>query len=187
MKQVIIGGVVGGVLLFVWQFAAWMFLGIHDMEQEPLLKNEAAVVSALSGTARGVYWIPGLERKYHKETESDEYKAWAKRHEDGPRAWIVYDPEGSPPMDAKQMAIGGVVAFLIGLVSAWLLSRASIGSYGGRWVFVLGLGVFAALVMDVQGWVWMNHPTEWARAFVVDHVAGMALVGLALAAIVKGN
>ena len=187
MKQVIIGGVVGGILLFVWQFAAWMFLGIHEQEQEPLLDNETAVVSALKGTERGVYWIPGLKQEDHKDAESPAYKAWEKRYEAGPRAWIVYDPEGAKPMDAKLLAMGGVAAILIALLSAWLLRTASISGFFGRFVFVVGLGVFAALVMDIQGWIWMNHPTEWTRGFVLDHLGGMAVVGLALAVIVKGD
>jgi len=187
MKQIIIGGVVGGILLFVWQFATWMFLGIHDQEQEPLLDNEAAVVTALQGTERGVYWIPGLKQEHHEDPESDEYKAWEKKYESGPRAFVVYDPDGAKPMDARSMAMGGGVAILIGLVSAWLLKKASISGFLGRWVFVLGLGVFIALVMDVQGWIWMNHPTDWMRGFVIDHIGGMAVVGLALALIVKGE
>lgn len=187
MKQVLIGAVVGGILLFVWQYATWMFLDIHKTDQEPVLANEAAVVSALQGTKRGVYWIPGMTQAQQKKPDSPEYKAWEKKHEAGPIAWIVYDPEGKAPMDGKTMGMGGAAALVIALLVAWLLRTASIGSFFGRFLFVVGLGVLVALVMDVQGYIWMNHPMDWTRGWVIDHVGGMAIVGIALAAIVKGD
>lgn len=185
MKRVLIGAVVGAIVLFVWQYAAWMFLGIHSMDHEPVLAKEDAVIAALEGTEHGVYWLPGISEADHKDPDSEGFKAWEKKYERGPRASIVYDPEGGTPMSPKVMGMGFVINVFIVLVVALMLRAAGIGSLFGRVVFVAGFGVFTALVMDIQNWNWMNYPNDWTRGFIIDHIAGMAILGVVLAFIVK--
>ncbi len=185
MKKILIGALVGGIVLFVWQYAAWSFLDIHKLEQEPVLANEAAVAAALQGTARGVYWIPGLRQADHKDTESEAHKAWAKKYEAGPIAWISYDPNGKEAMPPKTLAFGAGLCVLIALVVSMMLRGAAIRSYFGRVLFVLGFGLFLAIAMDAQNWLWMNFPLDWTKAWVIDHVAGMGAMGVFLGLIVK--
>ena len=187
MKQVLIGAIVGGIVLFAWQYAAWMFLDLHKLDQEPLLANQTAVAAALKGTKRGVYWIPGITQDEHKDQESDAYKAWDKAHEAGPIVFINYDPEGKPAMSGATMGMGAAVAILMALIMSWMLRAASIGNFFGRFLFVVGFGVFLALAMDIQGWIWMNNPMDWTRGNVIDHVGGAAVLGVVLGAIVKGD
>lgn len=184
MKKILIGTILGGIVLFVWQYAAWEFLGIHDMKQEPVLVDEAKVVEALAGNPRGVYWIPGIKQADRKE-QGDAYKAWEKRHEAGPVAFLNYDPAGSTAMNGTTMAMGAAATLLSALMVVLLLSAAGIGSYMGRVLFVTGFGVFLALMMDVQGHVWMNHPMDWTKGNVLDHIAGMAIMGVVVSFIVK--
>ena len=61
MVRILIGALVGGVVLFVWQFATWVFLDLHRLDRDPILANEAEIVKLLEGTEKGAYWIPGRD------------------------------------------------------------------------------------------------------------------------------
>lgn len=183
MARVLIGALVAGIVLFAWQWAAWTVLEIHKLDADPLLKQEDAVVAALDGEARGVYWIPGAQQTH--DTDSPEYKAWEEKYKRGPRGFLIYDPEGADPMDTRTMLIGGATTLLIGLVLALMVRGARHRTFLGRWLLVIGVGLVLALVMDVQGWNWQNMPDDWTRGYVIEHVAGMAIVGFLLALIVK--
>ncbi len=184
MKKILIGALVGGIVLFGWQYAAWRFLDIHKLEQDPVLANEAAVATALKGTLRGVYAIPGLTQAERK-AQGEAYKAWEQKHEAGPVVWINYDPDGKRAMDGKTLGIGAGLCIGIALVVSMMLRGASIRSYLGRVLFVTGFGLFLALAMDAQNWLWMNEPLDWTKAWIIDHVAGMAATGIILGLIVK--
>ncbi len=185
MKKVIIGAVVGGAILFVWQFSAWMFLGIHKLDNEPLLGNEAEVAKTLEGTARGVYWIPGMTDADMKDPDSAGHKSWDGRYRKGPRAFIVYDPEGAEPMQAMTMVAGAVFSIVTAFIAALMLHAAGIRSFLGRVVFVAGFGVLMAAAVDLQNWNWSNYPVDWTVGWVIDHIGGMAVAGIPLSLIVK--
>ena len=183
MSRVLIGALVGGIALFAWSYAAWMFLDIHRLDRDPLLSNEDAVIQALAGEERGVYWIPGAKADH--DMDSPEHKEWEEKYKRGPRGFLVFDPEGGEPMSAKTMAIGGGINILVALVIALILKGSGVRSFFGRFFMVVGIGIVVALVMDVSNWNWMNYPLDWTRGFVIDHVAGMAIVGFLLAMIVR--
>jgi len=116
--------------------------------------------------------------------EGPEYEAWAERHRTGPRAWLIYDPEGAEPMDTQVMVIGGVLAIVSAFIVSLLLRGAAIRSYFGRVLFVAGIGLFLAVDIDLQMWNWANHPADWTVGWIIDHVAGMAILGIVLGLIV---
>jgi len=185
MVRILIAALVGGIALFVWQFAAWMFLDIHRLDVEPVLESEAAVIEALKDTERGIYWLPGMTQADQKDPESEAYKAWEAKHEKGPRGFVVFNPEGGEAMGATSMAIGGGIAFLIAFAVALILRGTALRTYIGRVSLCVGIGVVIVLVMDVQNWHYMGYPVDWTRGFIIDHVGGMAVLGIVLGAIVR--
>ena len=182
MVRVLIAAFVGGVVLFFWSFSAWMFLGLHDLDRDPLLQNEDGVIAALDGEERGVYWIPGS--KMDHDMDSPEHKEWEAKYKRGPRGFLVFDPSGGEPMSAKTMGIGGAINILVALVVAWMLKGSGIPSFFGRWLQVIGIGLVVTLVMDASNWNWQNYPLDWTRGFVLDHMGGFAILGFVLALIV---
>ena len=184
MQRVLIGALVGGVALFVWQYAAWMFLDVHKLDVNPKLKHEDAVVAALKGEVRGVYWIPGGDQA-DRDPEGEAYMAWEQKHKAGPRGFLVFDPEGGEPMSVQTMGIGAACNILVALIAALMLAGASIRSFFGRFFLVVGIGLIVVLVQDVPNWNWQNFPDDWTRGAIIDHLAGMAIVGFLLALIVR--
>lgn len=182
MVKVLIGGLVGGVALFVWQYAAWMMLDLHRLDVEPQLANETAVIEALEGEAHGVYWIPGMSQD--TEPESEAYKLWESKHQRGPLAFIVYQPEGGEAMPPRTMIIGALISILGALMISWMLRGAAISSYLGRVAFVTGFGIVLAILVDAQMWNWMHYPIDWVKGYALDRIGGMAVLGILLGFIV---
>jgi hypothetical protein len=58
MKKWIIGSLVGAVIVFAWQAASWMFLGIHDNQMNYTPAQEQ-IMSALSSSLNedGMYFF----------------------------------------------------------------------------------------------------------------------------------
>ncbi len=90
-------------------------------------------------------------------------------------------------MNAQVLAFGFVIDLLAAMLAACLLSSA-VGtnmSYARRVGFILGLGLFVALIGHASYWNWMHFPLDYTLAFVVDVVVGWTLAGLAIGAVVR--
>ena len=61
MKKTIIGAIVGGIIIFIWQFLSWTVLNTHEAAQQ-YTPNQEAIMAALEANLPddGGYYIPGL-------------------------------------------------------------------------------------------------------------------------------
>jgi hypothetical protein len=186
MKNIFIAGLVGGVILFVWGFLAWVVLPLHSGSIKTF-SNEEAVVSTMSAgsPAKGVYMFPAQPPK----SQVAETEAWIKRMEKGPTGMVVFDPGGMAPMMPLQMVIGFVNGVLSAMLAAWFLSRSTAAnrSYFARVAYCGALGIFISLTAHVVQWNWMNYPFNYISGVVVDTVIAWSLVGLGIGKIIKGG
>ena len=185
MKRIIVAGLVGGIVYFAWGMAAWMFLGLHKNTIQPL-PDDASVTTALTSRAleTGVYGSPyPADASAWQDPESDFMKA----HLAGPIYTIYFEKSGSAPMGTDTLLGGLVIDVLSAMLAACLLTSAltDCRSYAHRVGFVVGLGIFVALVGHAAYWNWMRFPTAYTIHFIVDYVVGWTLTGLAIAAIVR--
>lgn len=186
MVRIVIGSVLGAVVYFAWGMAAWMFLPLH-MATIAGLPDEDVVTQALKdqNLKTGVYAVPWSD---NEEDWGDRESAWWKKHQSGPLYSIYYESGGENPMEPRLMAQGFAIDLLATLLAACLLWGAAGGccnSYLRRVGFVLGLGIFVALIGHASYWNWMHFPTDYTVAFIIDVVAGWMLTGFVLAAIVR--
>jgi len=178
MKPILIAGVVGGLVLFVWGFLSWAVLPWHNATM-PNLPNEEAVIETLSAsiTATGVYQFPGMPAN-----EADT-QAWTEKFKRGPYGMLVYTVEGANPMSPKPFIGGLILNFISATLVAYLLSLAAnkLSGYNQRVTFVALIGVFAALVSHITAWNWMYIPTGYSLVMAADIVIGWLLAGLVIA------
>ena len=150
------------------------------------LPNEAEITTILrkQQLETGVYTAPMWESEADM---GDPTSAFSKNHLDGPIYSIYYQREGMVPMGPKVLLMGFVIDFAAALLVAMLLSCAASGccrSYGYRLGFVVGMGIFTALIGHVSYWNWMSFPLDYTIAFVIDNVVGWTLAGLVIAALI---
>jgi len=187
MSRNIIGGLVGGIILFFWGFLAWTVLPIHTSSMRTI-QNEDAVIDVLhqSLPAKGMYFFPGMSHANGAPSPETE-KAWTEKYQRGPLAMVMYDPQGSNPMMPMQMVAGILLNVLSAFLVAWFLARSTAvaSSYFSRVAYCGMFGVFLMLASQLISWNWLNQPNDWVVGLIIDDLAAWLLAGLGIAAVVK--
>ncbi len=159
---------------------SWMVLPWHDATIRTF-PEESALVTYLGQRVPepGLYAFPSWDTAGEGAWESFE-----QRHEAGPVGMLVL-AEGSEPMSAQTMLTGLGIHFLTALLAAWLLSVAHLPSFGQRLAFVVTLGLLIGITADGLYWNWLHMPGLHTLVMIADRVAGLFLLGLVLAALVR--
>jgi len=185
MKHTLIGGLVGGIIVFIWSFMAWVILPLH----EPSLKevaNEATLTSALQSSLsdKAVYVVPKNPGMKADQATMDAYVARVKQ---GPNAMIIYDPAGTDPMMPRQMVIGIILDIIAAAIVAWFLARSTAmsASYMARVTYCGMFGLFVTFFGHLTDWNWMGYPGDFTSGLIVDTIMSWLLAGLGIAAVVK--
>jgi len=191
MKRILIAGVAGAIVLFVWSSISWMVIPWHRMEKLPA---EAAVAQTLrvANTEKGVYWLPGIDFSIDQsaltgaETTAMQ-DAWKQAYKDGPIVMIAYDPDGTSPLRIMKFITGFVLDFFVAAVAAILLMLAapSLPGLPGRVIFVVLLGVYTVFGANLMNWNWMNYPLKFTLEIAGDTLVASALLGVTLAVLVR--
>lgn len=181
--KILIAGVAGGVLMFIWGFVSHELLpiGTTGFKFAPTSVATVAAVKA-AFPEEGIYMVPGPEGDPKDEKVRE---AWMAAASKGPYAFVVSQPGGTPEGMAGQLLIECGSNVLAALFAALLLARASIPSFSGRLLFVTAVGVAAWFSSNVSEWIWYRFPTNYTLAQLVDQAGGFFCAGLAVAALVK--
>ena len=185
MKRILIAGILGGLVAFVWSAIAHMnpftgMLGLSVMDE----KGETNVLAALKSNVQqpGLYFFPGSEMLSSRTKEQE--AAWMAKCQAGPVGLLLYDPKGREPMDPKQLVIEFVSTVLCALIAAYLLA-ASVGSLACRATRVALMGLFAWLALSVSQWNWYHYPFSFIALDAIDQVIGWLLAGFLMAKLIK--
>jgi len=187
-KKIILGGIVAGVLMFIWSSLAHTVLPIGAMGISTTA-NEDALIAAfranLSGP--GFYFLPGHQiMQAEQASGADRQRAmdeWQSKYGGGPWAVMVYHPGGASLMEPRQL-VGEFASDLIaGLILAFalLMAAARVRSFVGRVVFVVLLGLLPWIIVDFSNWNWYGFPFKYEISQLLDQGIGALLAGIALA------
>lgn len=187
-KQLILGAVLGGLVLFVWGFVSHSLLGWYDPQlrsftNEPAV--EGAVVGGVSGS--GLYLLPNLtpaQQSLPREERAAAEKDLLERFSRGPTVFAVVRVGGQPSM-AVLLGVQAVIVVLTALVAAWLLAQARLPTYGRRVAFVTALSLVLVLFGKLPHWLWWSFPTGFTVVESIEAVVGFALLGAVLGRIVR--
>ena len=183
-KQMILGTVLGGIVLFVWGAIAWMFI---PWPGQPLraFKNEDAVTQAIIANAAqsGNYLMPNADQK--GLTAEQQQKAMEKMA----RGPIVFAAVRLEPFNsmAKPLVSQFLTQLLVALLGTLLLLQTSGLSYKSRVIFLttIGLIIFVGGHMDESTW-WSFSNAYMLMQFGVL-VIGWFLASLVMSAVVRGR
>ena len=180
MARVLLAGIVGGIVIFIWGFVSHTMLPIGKMGLKDLA-NADSLVSTLKSSLNepGVYMYPGGEKAAAENPEAlnEKYKA-------GPRGIIVYDPHPSEQgmMSPFQLAVefgSNVLAALLAAMIVSVIAAATITR-----IFVVGMmGLFSWLSHAVSYWNWYRFPSDYIVADLVMEIVGWTAAGVFIALI----
>jgi hypothetical protein len=185
MKRIVLAGLTAGIVITIWQFAAWMVLPFHK-DTIKVTPNEEAVTAVLSNsiTEDGVYSLPNSPQQMDNK---EAMKKWEDNFRRGPLATIYYRTRGDNPAMTAQFIIGFIIQIIAAMIATWLLSRstAATQSYISKVCYVAILGIFASILTHISYWNWMYFPFKYTTAMIADLVIGWVIGGLVIAAFFK--
>jgi hypothetical protein len=183
--RILIAGIIGGILMFLWGGVSHTMLGVGEMGFKPV-PNEAAVISNLKSNLSepGMYFLPGMDMS--RTITPEEQAAWMAKYKEGPTAVIVYNPTGITPFSPQQIIIellsNILSAMIVALMFSWLVP-----SFTKRVLFATLFGLGAWLSIDVSYWDWYRFPSAFVTGELIEQVVGWFIVGLVMALIVRGK
>ncbi len=190
MKRIILGGVAGGVILFLWGFVSHEVLRLGSVGIQEL-PNFSTTSKAMSKGIEesGFYFFPGPMPTGEMSAEEKQaaHEAYAENYAKGPSGILIFNTGGSELNFTGMLITQCVTNILLGLIAAFLLAQVGGGGYVQRLVFVTLLGLFPSLAVNVPYWNWFGFPLNFSLASVADHMVGWLLAGSALAGIVKSS
>ncbi|WP_242112586.1 hypothetical protein [Luteimonas aquatica] len=179
--RILVAGIIGGIIVFVWGAVAHMALPIGEAGFRHPAQQDA-VLGALSQSAQGdgVYMYPSME--FEKYGDPVARESFIAQNASKPYALVIYRPGGNPsirsmaPSLVKQFAS----VFLAALLAAWILASAPPG-FGRRVAVSAALGLFAWLAVNVPYWNWYLFPLDLTLAALAEQVIGWLLGGVGIA------
>ncbi len=172
MKKILIGGFIGGILLFAWQTISWTVANLHEKGQEYTAKQDT-VLSFLAnvGLTEGSYLLPNSA----PGTSMEEMQKEMNAHEGKPWASIRYYNEMK--VDMSMNMIRGLLANII-IVSllCWILIQISQGTFSTYLLSCIAIGILSFTNGAYTGHIW--YPLHDINAHLIDALASWGLVGI---------
>ena len=185
--RVLIAGIVGGIVLFLWgglyhDVLPAGFIGIQE------IPHEQAVVDAIKTNvpAPGLYLFPGTGLPAN--APFSERKAAMEKVMTGPAAahgMVIYQGVGSISIGKGQLITECATNILQALLVAFLLAQTGLRRYASRLGFVFVLGLLVAITTNISYWNWYGFPANFTLSAICFLVAGFFIVGVITSAIVK--
>ena len=187
--RILLAGILGGVVLFIWNFVAHDLLPLGEMGVKTI-SNEDAVRSALDtnlGDKPGFYIFPS--GGYTRGMSGEEKKAAMQKAQEqtsaGAAGLLIYRPKrvfNFPKRLAEQFATD----VLLGLLAIFLLARSQMTGFGGKVGFVFVVGIIASIATNVPYANWYGFPKDYTIGQMITQIVGFLLVGI-VGALVLGR
>jgi hypothetical protein len=180
MGRIILAGIIGGIVMFVWSFVVHTVLHLPKEMGPQQIQNEDAVVAALKQSipGSGVYAFPWMDMSQDMTPEQE--KAWTDRYQAGPNGLLVYRSVGDEPMAPKKLVIEGVADVLAAIVAASILTMMAC-TFAGRVAGAFAIGVIAWLCISVSNWNWWGFTFGYIGGEAIDIVGGWLIAGIVMA------
>lgn len=172
MKKTLIGALVGGLIIFIWQFLSFALVNLHKPAQQHTEKQDAIMTFLNSQQLpEGGYVMPSLP----EGATMDEHKQLMQTAEGKPWASIQYHYALKTNM-VMNMVRGFIVNVVIVLLFCWLARRMNIAGSGTILGGALIVGLIVFLNAPYTNYIWYQNFDIWAH--LADAVVSWGLTGL---------
>lgn len=170
MKKLVIGALVGGIILFLWQFLSWSMLNVHSAEMmyTPNQDNIMAVLN--ENLEEGSYFLPNVA----PDTPSEEQQAYWESSAGKPWATVNYHKSMNTNM-GMNMFRGFVIDFIAVLLLGWILLKFETLNFNITVLTSLAVGLTGYLTISYLNSVWFETSTI---GFLIDSIVQWGLAGV---------
>ena len=170
MSKRIIGTLVGGLILFLWQFLSWSMLNVHGSQMAYTEKQDMLLeVLEASGLEQGYYFIP----RQKPGATAEELQALQEKMQGKPWARVSYHKSFNYNMPLN-MIRGLLLDFVAAFFLVWILMKLSDLSFTNILMTTLGIGLIGYLTISYLNTVWFE---EGSLPDLVDAVVQWGLCG----------
>lgn len=184
MKRVIFGAVAAGIVVFLWGAVSHMLLPIGNMGLK-MLPDEQILSSELQAkiSEPGVYIIPGFDPEAELSPEAE--AEWQARYEEGPNAFLVYQPKGRTVLSPVNFLWEILSSIFGAFLAAFIVYKSGAQRFWCRFGVVSFMGAFAWLTISIPYWNWYRFPWDFTFAQGIDEIVGWCFGALVIAWLVK--
>ena len=172
MKKTIIAALVGGIIMFLWQFLSWNISGLHQAAQQYTPQQEKIMAHLNSLQLKeGGYIIPmpppnASMEEWNKTMDAAAGKPWAR---------VEYHASLSDNMPLN-MTRGLITNVLTMLLLCWVVLRFKSRSFATILTASLATGLIVFLNVPYTNYLWDHSFDIWGH--LADAVISWGLVGL---------
>jgi len=172
MKKIIIGALVGGILLFIWQTLSWTILDLHRPANQYTPKQDEVMAFLNSHFNEDAsYFMP----TYPPGSSNETMEQLMKTSEGKPWAVLAYHKEMKMSMGMNILR-GLIVDILMVGVFCWIISGFANPRFGNVFMASLLVGLIAFMNFPYTVHIWFE--TFDLTASLVDALVGWGLAGL---------
>lgn len=172
MKKLVIGALVGGLLVFIWQTLSWTVLMRHASEYQKAPGQEA-ILQALNSnlTADGQYVLPGMDADASMEEQQkamDDMKG-------KPWAVVTYHKSYDTNMGTnivRNLLVDLIAVFLV----CWVLLKNANSTFSATFLSTLIFGLVGYLFIPYSMVIWYKTPGGVSN--LIDTLIAWGLCGL---------
>jgi hypothetical protein len=177
MKKTIIASIVGGIIIFIWQFLSWPVLNLHKAANN-YTANQNAILAALNANLpeEGGYIVPGLP----ENASNEDHEKLMKEANGKPWATIQYhkSQEASTGAMTMNMVRALITNFIMVWIFCWILSRFNAPTFSTIAIASLftGLIIFLSSPYSISIWYkWFDIMAHFADAIISWGLCGLWL------------
>jgi hypothetical protein len=183
--RVLLTGILGGIVMFVWTTIAHMVLPLGEAGFREI-PDEQSVVGAMNsaiGDQAGFYIFPGpgLGPNPTREQRSKAMKRMVEDFSKHASGLLIYHPPGRAFSFGKSLGTEFVTELLEAILVVFLLTRTRLQSFGTRVGFVFVAGILAAIATNISYWNWYGFPANYTAAYMLIQIIGFTCTGIVAA------
>jgi hypothetical protein len=172
MKKLIVGALVGGLLIFIWQTLSWAMMNLHHASQEYTPKQDSILAYMNTQFSEdGSYLMPN----YPKDMSRDEMEKLMETHKDKPWVQIAYHKSLNTNMGAN-IVRGLIVNIIMVALLCWILLKISPSGFGTIFISCLLIGLIVFINSPYTVHIW--YPKADIMAHLFDALISWALCGV---------
>lgn len=170
MNKQLVGTLVTGIILFMWQFISWNVLNLHQAEMQYTPKQDQ-IMEALSQLEleNGHYMIPN----FPKDTPMEEQEKLMESMNGQPWATVSYHKAFEVNM-GMNMTRGFLLDLLSAFLLVWVLMKFRENDFMTSLLASLAVGTIGYLTIPYLHQVWMETNST---GYLIDTVVAWGLVG----------
>ena len=187
--KIIMGGLLGGIAMFIWGAVSWTVLTWHDDSMEKF-SNERVVARDINRYApnSGVYILPNphkFDDGLNEEQKQAAMRDATERMKAGPFIFVSIHKGGADSEDPQQFIYALLVNIALAGFITWMLLVMDFPGYLQRFAMVVGIGFVAAVMASFPHWNWWKFSDIFAITSFLEIWATFAIAAVMIALVSK--